>query len=263
MNLKLIKFLAAICAGLIFVIFCEWLYALYAQKQLLSEITEANNKKPLLAELPTIELAQRPESSYSDLVARPLFIPGRKPVDEPDDNAKPKTTVASETFDWALNGIYTHNKTLYALFSRTNKKVPKDNFRKITKDGDIDGWKLTEIQYDSVVVSQGDNRKELPLRKPKPKEPPRQTGKPPLPGAGVSPVPPVPPPIPGQQEPIPVPEPEPEPIEEPMPEPDPNLMPEPEPEPVIEPDPGLLPEPIIPDDTGETDFENSANEQIQ
>ena len=259
MNLKLVKFLAAICAGLVFVIFCEWLYAIYAQKHLLSSISEGKQKNIPLAQLPTLDLTQRPESSYADLVVRPLFIPGRKPVDEPDSDAKPKSQAVSETFDWALNGIYTHKKTLYALFSRTNKKVPKDNFRKITKNGEIDGWKLTEIQYDKVVVSRGDEQKELLLRKPKPKETVNQPGKPPIPQIGVPPVVPGQPPIPGQEEPVPIPEPQ----EEPSQEPDPDLMPEPDPEPIIEPDPGLLPEPIIPDDTGETNFENSANEQFQ
>jgi len=259
MNLKLVKFLGVICAGLLFVIFCEWLYAIYAQKQLLASITEANKKGAAMTKLPTLELAQRPESSYTDLVARPLFIPGRKPVAEPDNEAKPVTPVASETFDWSLNGIYTKNNVLYAFFSRTDKKVPKDNFRKIPKDGDIDGWKLTEIQWDKVVVSQGDKQKELLLRKPKPKNAIGQPGKPPLQQSGVPPVPPMQPQIPGQEEPVPIPEPQ----EEPILEGDPNLMPEPEPEPIIEPDPGLLPEPIIPDESGETNFENSANEQFQ
>jgi hypothetical protein len=259
MNLKLIKLLGLICAGLLVIIICEWLYALYAQNKLLTSISEATKKNMPMAKLPTLELGERPESSYTDLVARPLFIPGRKPVPEPETDAKPVTSVTAETFDWALNGIYTHKQTLYALFSRTDKKVPKDNFRKIAKDGEIDGWKLTEIQFDKVVVSQGDKRKELPLRKPKPKDASNQNGR--IPGAqpGNPPLAPLQPVVPGQQEPVPMPEPQ----EEPIPEPDPDLMPEPEPEPIIEPDPGLLPEPIIPDESGEANFENSANEQFQ
>ncbi|MEQ1544239.1 hypothetical protein [Methyloglobulus sp.] len=245
MNIKLIKFLGVLCAALCFIIICEWLYAIYAQNQLLASIQAVDKQKKSAIELPSIELTKQPESSYVDLVARPLFIQGRKPVNEPSAVTTPVTT-ATENFNWALNGVYTHKKSLYALFSRTTAKVAKDNYRKVTKDNDIDGWKLTEIHNDKVVVSQGGKQKELPLRKPKPKNPANNMGSaiatPPMPGQQ-----------PGQpfapnQQPIPIPEqmPEPEPIPEPIPEPEPMLEPE-----------------LIPDDSSEPFFENSENEQFQ
>jgi hypothetical protein len=82
MNIKLIKFLAAICAGLCLLIVCEWLYAIYAQKSLLESVQAIDKKNKLVAELPSIELTKQPESAYMDLVTRPLFIQGRKPVNE-------------------------------------------------------------------------------------------------------------------------------------------------------------------------------------
>jgi hypothetical protein len=234
MNIKLIKFLAALCAGLCFIIICEWLYAVYAQKQLLASIQAVDKQKKSAVELPSIELTKQPESSYVDLVARPLFIQGRKPVNEPTTEAAP-VAVATQTFNWELNGIYTHKNSLYALFSRTVTKVPKDNYRKVTKDSDIDGWKLTEIHQDKVVVSQGGKQKELPLRKPKPKGAPNNAGRPliapPIPGQPGQPL------APGQQ-PVPIPQ------------------PEPEPEPVLEPE-------LIPDESSEPYIENSDNEQFQ
>jgi hypothetical protein len=165
MNIKLIKFLAAICAGLCLIIICEWLYAMYAQKQLLDATQAADKQKKAVAELPTIDLGKRAESSYVDLVTRPLFIQGRKPVNEPAANEAKPVSVATEAFNWSLNGVYTYKGTLYALMSRTNTKVPKDNFRKVTKDNDIDGWKLTEIGKDKVVVSQGGQRHNQSARK--------------------------------------------------------------------------------------------------
>ncbi|WP_411726469.1 hypothetical protein [Methyloglobulus sp.] len=237
MNMKLIKFLAALCAGLCFIIVCEWLYAIYAQKQLLESIQAVDKEKKPVAGLPSIQLTKQPETSYVDLVAKPLFIQGRKPVNEPDPVATP-IAKATETFNWALNGIYTYQKNLYALFSRTATKVPKDNYRKITKDNDIDGWKLTEIHKDKVVVSQGGKQKELPLRKPKPKGLASNAGRsliaPPVPNQPGQPL------VPSQQQPIPTPE--------PVPEPEPEEVPEPE---------------LIPDESSEPYFENSDNEQFQ
>jgi hypothetical protein len=56
------------------------------------------------------------------------------------------------------------------LFSRTTMKAPKDNYRKLSTGTDLDGWKLTEIHYDKVILKQGSQQKELLLRKPKSKE---------------------------------------------------------------------------------------------
>ena len=242
MNIKLIKFLAAICAGLCFLIVCEWLYAIYAQKHLLESVQATEKQKKIIAKLPTVVLKKQAESSYVDLVNRPLFIQGRKPVIESPTVAAP-TTTTTETFNWALNGVYTHKNSLYALFSRTTTKVAKDNFRKVTKDSDIDGWKLTEIQKDKVVVSQGSKQKELPLRKPKPKTPPTTADRglvpPPIPNPSERPL------IPGQQQPIPVPE--------------PVIEPE-----VLQPPDEIILEPeLIPDESSEPFFENSENEQFQ
>ena len=244
MNLKLIKLLGAVCTGLCFIIACEWLYATYAQKQLLASIEAVDKKKKAIVQLPSIELTKRPESSYVDLVTRPLFIQGRRPVPEPATTDTKSVSVASQNFDWALNGVYTYKQGLYALFSRTVTKNPKDKYRKVTKDNDIDGWKLTEIYKDKVIVSQGDQKKELPLRKPKPKVPTtndaKQMATQPIPGQPPQPL------VPGQQPPIPVPE--------PFPVPEPEQMPEPEP--VLEPE-------LIPDENSETYFENNENAQFQ
>ena len=221
MNMKLIKLLAAICAGLLFLIVCEWLYAMYAQSQLLDNVDAVNKQKKSGAQLPTVELSKRPEANYKDLVERPLFIQGRKPVNEPDTVQTPVTNMASENFNWALNGVYTSQNKLYALFSRTTGKVAKDNYRKVTKDNDIEGWKVTEITKDKVVVSQGDKQKELPLRKVKPKDAPINTGNP---LTAPSPTTQIRQPLAPNQLPIPAPEPVPEPVEEP--ELEPELIPD-------------------------------------
>ena len=242
MNFKLIRLLGAIGVALLFIIACEWMYALYAQKQLLESVGAGDKKNKAAVQLPALELDKRPESSYSDLVARPLFIQGRKPVNEPSEQTA-ATNTASDTFNWAVNGIYTHQNKLYALLSRTTAKVAKDNFRKVTVDSDVDGWKLLEIQKDKIIVSQGNTQKELPLRKPKPKD----AGS--LPGNAIG-NPMMPPPMPNQpmqpgQQPL-------VPGQQPIPVP----PPEPVPEPILEPE-------LIPDESSETFLENDENEQFQ
>ncbi|CAA9892164.1 conserved hypothetical protein [Candidatus Methylobacter favarea] len=172
MNVRLIKLMAAACAVLMLIIGCEWLYAKQAQKNLLGLIN--SGKAPLyqIDEMPRIELSRQHEENYADLVARPLFIKGRRPVDEPRLE-EGQAMAAAETFDWLLNGVYSTKKGLSAaLFSRSNTTVAKDNHRRITKGTAIDGWTLTEIKKDRVIMTLGAKQKELLLRKPKPKNSP-------------------------------------------------------------------------------------------
>jgi hypothetical protein len=69
--------------------------------------------------------------------------------------------------------------------------VPKDNYRKITVGDDLDGWKLAEIHKDKVILMQGDDQKELLLRKPKPKQPRQAKNSlaPPVPQPAPAPIP--------------------------------------------------------------------------
>ena len=171
MNTKLISGLASICAVCALIIVCEWFYALWAEKSTLPSLT-ATDTKTSHDDMPHINLTKQPEQSFADLVTRPLFIKGRKPVDEPtpEDVQNAAAAAVPVVFDWELNGIYTTTKGLSALFSRSKSKVAKDNYRKISIGADLDGWKLAEIYEDKAILKQGAQQKELPLRKIKVKD---------------------------------------------------------------------------------------------
>ncbi len=174
MNSKLVKLLAFICAGLGLALVGEWLFVSYSQHSLLASIGSEKLHDYKSDQLPGIDLGKQSEEDYADLVARPLFIKGRKPVDEPvPETAQAQAAAQSDSFDWQLTGIYSTKKNLSALFGRSKSKVAKDNNRKLTVGEDIDGWKLTDINKDRVVLKQGGAEKELPLRKPKLKTLPR------------------------------------------------------------------------------------------
>lgn len=123
--------------------------------------------------LPSLDLETKSEDEYSDLVERPLFIKGRKPVEEPHEDTAPTQSVkTTQAFVWDLTGIFTSPKGVTAFFSRLNGKVEKDNYRKLKLGDDIDGWKLSEISLDKVTLTQAGETKMLPLRKAKPKTAP-------------------------------------------------------------------------------------------
>jgi hypothetical protein len=181
MNSKLVSVLASVCIVCTLIIIGEWFYAARAKKLALSSTTSAGTKISN-DEMPGIKLTRQSEDSYADLVARPLFIKGRKPVDEPSpEDAQP--IAEPNKFDWELNGVYSTKKGLSALFSRSTSKVPKDNYRKIRTGADLDGWKLTEIYEDKAILKQGSQQKELLLRKPKSKELSKKANMPNMPNA--------------------------------------------------------------------------------
>ncbi len=194
MNNKLISVLASVAAVLILIVLVEWWYALHVRSELLTAVV-TTQKQTAEDTMPDIDLTAQREDDYADLVDRPLFIKGRRPVDEPDPK-QTETSAVAVKFDWTLNGVYTTKKGLSALFSRATLKVPKDNFRKISEGGDLDGWKLTEIHQDHVVLVQDATEKELLLRKPKLKQLPNNkantTSPPPAQGEIVLETPPEP-----------------------------------------------------------------------
>jgi hypothetical protein len=182
MNTKLVKILGAVLALLMLVIAAEWVYAKKAQQELLETASAIKPEEYQADELPVIDLTEQTEDTYADLVDRPLFIKGRRHVEEVPPESEQTAPAAAENFDWQLNGVYSGKSGLTALFSRVKTRVPKDNYRRLQVGADLDGWKLNKIENDKVLLKQGDNPKELPLRKIKPKEakgiPPNAPGMP-------------------------------------------------------------------------------------
>lgn len=177
MNNKHIAVLAAVCLACVLVIIGEWFYAVREQQHAL-DATRSTQTAQVSDEMPSIALTLQPEESYVDLVTRPLFINGRRPVDKPSSDQMQAINAASIAFDWQLNGVYTIKNELSALFSRSASKMAKDNYRKIIVGADLDGWRLIEIHQNKVLLKQGEQQKELLLRKPKLKEAPKKANVP-------------------------------------------------------------------------------------
>lgn len=146
-------------------------------------------------DLPQIDLEATSEEQYSDLVERPLFIKGRKPVPEPEPESVPVAAVKKvEALNWELTGIFATPKGVTAFFSRTGAKVPKDNYKKLKLGEELEGWKLSAISPENVTLSQTGETKVLPLRKVKPKTPMPETMQARVPPQRNPPPVPVPPP---------------------------------------------------------------------
>jgi hypothetical protein len=160
MNSKLLL----ICLILLLIFTLEWFYGLYIQKQILSSIS-TKTKASSASFMPHFDLNQQPETSYSDLVNRPLFIQGRRSV---EDTNITHTTGVTNNMDWQLSGVYTTRKGLMALLSRTTENTAESKpYRKVIIGTEFDGWAVTGIYNDRIRLTRGNQEKDLPLRKPR------------------------------------------------------------------------------------------------
>ncbi len=107
--------------------------------------------------------------SYSQMVERPLFIAGRKPVIESTKEAI-SNEESGKIEDLILLGIYSIKGEVKALFNKKGRDIKGRNKKTLKKlEGeDVDGWLLKEIQSDRVILEQQGNTQTLMLRKPKP-----------------------------------------------------------------------------------------------
>lgn len=168
----------------------EWFYADYSHKELLESMhySKAAIDKP--SELPAFKMEKFNPLAHHDLVDRPLFIEGRKPVVETVEQSV-QDLESSQIDDWILIGIFNRHNSLIAMFTKKSegKKILKIEAQKL-----ISGWTLKEIESDRVILQQGEQQKMILLRKPRPDvkpNQPRNAGKPTLPTPPRQPKPPV------------------------------------------------------------------------
>lgn len=173
MNLKLIKLQSFLIGLFSLILAAEWAYGVHAEKQLQEKLQYSQDGNSAAAQLPVIA-EQAAAGEYNELVERPLFIEGRKPIAETvAENVQPVET--GQIDDWLLIGVYNKDKRAIALFSKKNEAK---KYLKIGNEQMISGWMLKEIKPDRVLLQQADQQKSVLLRKPRPESAAPIPGKP-------------------------------------------------------------------------------------
>lgn len=161
-NDKLSKTLDLFCSLLLLILGVEWLYI----------STENIPEKPThTAKTDKFStLSPNVEHHAPELLARPLFTRGRKPVVE-----QPAEPVSNDDFSWQLNGVYTAHKGWMALVSRKEKTTDAlaQNastaklvaYQRLSVGSELDSWTVTDIRADSIELLRNEQKKILALRK--------------------------------------------------------------------------------------------------
>ncbi|QWF69913.1 hypothetical protein KEF85_11170 [Methylomonas paludis] len=172
MNLKLVKLQCLICGVLTALLVGEWANGVFNERNLQQSLHYAKDEQALVVELPNINSDTENAGNYAEMVERPLFIEGRKPIAEaPVENTQ--TLELGQIDDWELVGIYAKdNRPPTALFAKKNESK---KHLKTSNEQMVSGWTLKEIHPDRVILQQAGQQKTLLLRKPRMDAPPVST----------------------------------------------------------------------------------------
>jgi hypothetical protein len=177
MNLKLVKLQLLLSSLLGVILIAEYAYGLAAARSLQQSLQFSKDESPLTSELPTISMPKPGNTDFNELVERPLFIEGRKPIVESATETAQNADNA-QLDDWELSGIYTKGSKTSVLFA---KKGETRKFLKVGLEQMVSGWSLKEIQPDRVVLQQAGQMRTVMLRKPRTDNKAPIAGKPAIP----------------------------------------------------------------------------------
>ena len=169
MNSRVIKLLLGLCLILLVILLVEWLVISFFNPPAVKSISAKVSQD---MKLPELVLTKQSTETYLDMVDRPLFIKGRKPVIDLNEDSDIQELGKIE--DLILVGIYSKDGHMIALFSQQGSEK---KYLKKSEGDDIAGWLLKEIQADQIILEQAGEQQTIMLRKPKPKTKPKITTK--------------------------------------------------------------------------------------
>ncbi len=152
----------------------------------------ASNGLNLASISPPLELGLGAQAEYQVLEQRPLFIEGRRPLAPPPPPARPPPPPPpppppkSPPPQLDLRGIVLINNERIALLGRP---AERDGSTRLQQGDVLQGWTVTEVRSEEVVLQSGGDQTRIPLRRfsavPLPSAPPAAA-----PGAAPPPPPP-------------------------------------------------------------------------
>ena len=100
-----------------------------------------------------------PLESYTEFVSRPVFVASRRPTGlAPNPNRKAGEKLLLDRYP--IVGVVINGQQRVVLI----RKAAGDTVSRIEQGAALDGWTLTEVTRERLVLEMGANRKEIPLQ---------------------------------------------------------------------------------------------------
>lgn len=162
MNSRIVKWQIIASACLTVILLAEWTIGESRRSQLQTILDRTIRSEYQAEPMPALNPPKPFNESMNEVVERPLFIEGRKPL--PEQEVEAETMDNGQLDDWQLIGIYNKGSRKLALFRKQNEAK---TFLKRYETEMITGWQLKQILSDRVVLQQGGQQKSIMLRKPR------------------------------------------------------------------------------------------------
>lgn len=114
---------------------------------------------------PEVAFELPPLDAFSPFVDRPLFMEGRKPAVEGEQAQAPQEEDLTPLTLTLMGVMFTPRGEMAIVAEASGKN------RRVRMSGTIGGWRLVEVKPDRVTLQRGEERRDLPLMKPRPKGP--------------------------------------------------------------------------------------------
>ena len=149
-------YLLVLCIGLASIVYWQVEYP----PSFPSDVAGADRPaEPEPTRAPQVESNFPPLSAFSEIVARPLFSPARRPPTETEDfNADEVSPPKPSNF--ILAGVVISSEGQLALLRRMNTT----EVVRALLGQEIDGWRVERIESDRVTLRQGDTVEVITLR---------------------------------------------------------------------------------------------------
>jgi hypothetical protein len=157
--------LAGLCLAFGVFVLVEWSQLENRLRERKSEIARPVESEVSFEKISEVDFELPVIDSYTDLVERPLFVEGRRPLEESADDALQQTDkYQGEKLRAKLMGIYSGSDGMTALILDAEGK-----YVRVKKQDSVNGWQVEALFPDRVTLKQGGETQELKLHKPKPK----------------------------------------------------------------------------------------------
>jgi len=100
-----------------------------------------------------------PLESYAEFVSRPVFVATRRPAG-PASSPDRKAGEILLLDRYPIVGVVINGQQQVVLI----RKAAGDTVSRIKQGAVLDGWTLTEVTRERLVLEMGENRKEIPLQ---------------------------------------------------------------------------------------------------
>ncbi len=163
MKNSLIKLLLLASFLLLGLLILEWFWLNHVEEdEVIIQPASTENQ----IRLPDSEFTQLPFDNYQEIVMRPLFIEGRRPIEGGGDDDS-IAAISNDIKQFALMGIYTIENNPIALIK---DQANADQYLKKAVGDEIAGWTIKQILTDRIVIGRSGQTQEIELRKPKPRK---------------------------------------------------------------------------------------------